>query len=344
MTVDFHRKEFAAHSACQTITDLIWRGGLPSAIGTWKFIVCAFLPAMVPLILKPNLRHGITHEPGLFRRFFSAPMVKFCYQLMSFAWSFDLLMYLCMVLHLLLYVFPFEGFRETGVLAIGVLFGYIHIITTFFVHKTLGPKVVIFKEMAKDFCRLLPFAGLLIVGFGVAYHALQYPNTAHRHLWHALQGFLVPYFQMYGKIDLEYFQGLFIDKDNPLVVEGREKRAEPWDDTRDPLTRYPDINPMLPWLVFVYLILMNIMFLNIVVSQLNFRFQEIERNSLVISRYHLMRFVVTFSRYRLRRFTHCKCKKDQGEFQSASPDLDQFEKAATEKYLLTRHGKLKDQW
>ncbi|XP_076455634.1 transient receptor potential cation channel subfamily M member 2-like [Babylonia areolata] len=235
----------------------------------------------------------------------------------------DIVVYVCLGLSAVEYYLTKS--EEPVMLILSVLFGYMHFMNMFTVSRSMGVYVVFMEKMIQDVGQMMLIGALSIVGFGVGYHSLMYFNFPIQSWWLVFRGFYLPYLQMFGVIQMEYFQGWYLDMDNLADIDGREKNKTKWEETRDPLTRYPENNPCLPWILAVYLFAINIVFLNLVTAQLNCRYQELEQKVKVVTRFQFFHYVLGY----------CYCwPKTLSREESKDDHLDQFEKRATEKYLL----------
>ncbi|XP_076454456.1 transient receptor potential cation channel subfamily M member-like 2 [Babylonia areolata] len=339
----FRKKEFAASTACQTKVAKAWKDDLTET-PNWKIILCVFLPIFVPLLMTSNSCKGV------WRSFLKAPIVVYCYSRVLFmVWVFMLtrntlggtgIIILMLFIPVLMFALPFKHvsiiyagytiwtFWKMGEMAectdgcdaasdvaeIVFLLGvYLCIPGSLTVFTSFGPKVKLLWKMFTDICRLLPFGALFVVGFGIAYQSMMYPNLPNESWRLVFLRLLIPYFQMFGENQMEYFEGQQSDENKPEDSEN------------------PDNNGLLLLILAAFLIFIKIIYLNIVVAELNCSFQKVEQNSRVIALYELMRMVTNrFSyfnftvRYNMRK-TKCIPFKD----------LCRFEKEMIKMYVRT---------
>lgn len=192
-----------------------------------------------------------------------------------YMWNkFDLAMYVLFItsvlLRLLLQDKHFVGARISYSLTL--LMYYWRLMQTFFAAKNIGPKVIMIQKMMKDLLFFLCIFVLILLSFGVAYEANLYPNSAPS--WYLLKSVLyIPYWQMYGELFLENMEA--------------EEPGRPDDCTNDEtiwrakggVDRCPEKNALVPILAVVYLILTNILLVNLLIAMFSNTFSKVQKRS-----------------------------------------------------------------
>ncbi|XP_057292178.1 transient receptor potential cation channel subfamily M member 3-like isoform X1 [Hydractinia symbiolongicarpus] len=147
----------------------------------------------------------------------------------------------------------------------------LRLLDVFYAHRILGPYVVMIYKMFIDMMYFLVILFVFLLAYGVATKAILQPQAAG---WHMLRDiFFHPYYNIYGE--------LFIDRDPE----------------NNSTTRFgtPTINsyaePIAWTLLGAYLLIANVLLLNLLIAIFNNTFTEVEENSSQIwkfERYHLI--------------------------------------------------------
>ncbi|XP_065060312.1 transient receptor potential cation channel subfamily M member 6-like isoform X1 [Rhopilema esculentum] len=159
------------------------------------------------------------------------------------------------------------------VLAVDIMFWIIRLLDIFSVNQNLGPYVVIIGKMTIDLAYFLFIMAVFLLAYGVARQTILEPNKPVS--WKSVaEIFFVPYFQVYGE--------LFIDKEhlysNNLTYFGTTKHND-----------YSE--PAVSLLMAFYLLIANILLLNLLIAIFNNTFSKVQVNSNQIwkfQRYHLI--------------------------------------------------------
>ncbi|XP_035694681.1 transient receptor potential cation channel subfamily M member-like 2 [Branchiostoma floridae] len=237
-----------------------------------------------------------------------------------------LMFLLSLVLHVTVAAGPgFEVVRVMYCITLG--FSFVRLPQLFMVHKDIGPKVIMIQKMLVDLVFFLVILLVFIFAYGVMRHTLIHPNSQTE--WSLLLNVsLIPYWQVYGE--------LFVDE-----VEGT--------------------TPSGNWLVYVlqglYMLLTNVLLLNLLIAMFSFTFQKIQDNSEQVWRFHRYDLIYEFFDrpwgappviilghvYRLIRWVARRCAgkplDTSDDFNRAFPPDEvsrqqALEKAGAENYLL----------
>ncbi|GFO31375.1 transient receptor potential cation channel subfamily m member 3 [Plakobranchus ocellatus] len=195
---------------------------------------------------------------------------------------FDLLTHVFMIasitIRLLIHESKFVAARYAYSLTLTVYF--LRVLQFFFAEKNMGPKVIMIRKMLKDLMYFLLIFMVVLVSFGVAYHINMFPNSPVSML--ILRDVLYyPYFQIYGELSLDDLtkggDGSCTDNET-LWLENPNRRC-------------PEDNGMVPVLLALYLLLTNILLINLLIAMFSYTFQVIQENSTKVWRYNRISLV-----------------------------------------------------
>ncbi|XP_077390713.1 transient receptor potential cation channel subfamily M member 4a [Festucalex cinctus] len=168
-------------------------------------------------------------------------------------------------------MFPWSFEFGRTLMAIDYIVFSLRLIHIFAVHKQLGPKIIIVGKMMKDIFFFLFFLAVWIMAYGVANQALLYSYDP-RPEWIFRRVFHKPYMHIYGllpmeEVDAEYFQEINCTDNRTLIQAGAE----------------PCMNTYANWLVIflqaVYLLVTNILLINLLIAMFSYTFNKVQDNS-----------------------------------------------------------------
>eukprot|EP00057_Strongylocentrotus_purpuratus_P006530 XP_011661004.1 PREDICTED: transient receptor potential cation channel subfamily M member 1 isoform X3 [Strongylocentrotus purpuratus] len=163
-----------------------------------------------------------------------------------------------------------------SIYAIGCMLFYVRTLRLFSASTRLGPKMVMIWKMMHEMVTFLCILAMFLLGYGVASQSLLFPDQDFG--WFPFKNALVvPYFQIYGELYLDAIQHGDVDG---CGVEGG-----------DPC---PTANMLVIFLFAIYLLIGNVLLLNLLVAIFSRIFEEIQANSLVIWRYEYYFLVMEF--------------------------------------------------
>ncbi|XP_027891969.1 transient receptor potential cation channel subfamily M member 4-like isoform X1 [Xiphophorus couchianus] len=185
----------------------------------------------------------------------------------------------------------FEWSYEYGreLLCVAFMVFTLRLIHIFAIHKELGPKIVIVGKMVKDVFFFLFFLGVWIMAYGVANQALLYPRDPNfDRIFRRV--FYRPYLHIYGQIpveevDVKHVWDVECTENLTLIEEGAEQ------------CRNPSGNWLVVILLMVYLLVTNILLINLLIAMFSNTFTEVQANS---------EFYWKFQRYNLIVQYHCR--------------------------------------
>ncbi|XP_070209328.1 transient receptor potential cation channel subfamily M member 3-like isoform X2 [Littorina saxatilis] len=188
--------------------------------------------------------------------------------------KFDAAIFLCMFLSVILRcsMLFYEGdFRWVRVLySVTIVLCFLRCLQFFYAFPSIGPKVIMIQKMMTDMLPFLAIVLVFVIGFGVAFHANIFPNAPAD--WSILANVLYfPYFHIFGELFLDNLEGEEVDG---CVKNETQKR-------NGLITPCPEKTPAaLSMFLAVYLILTNILLVNLLIAMFSYKFQKVEELSL----------------------------------------------------------------
>ncbi|XP_026064209.1 transient receptor potential cation channel subfamily M member 4 [Carassius auratus] len=187
------------------------------------------------------------------------------------------------ILGLVCRMFPWTYSFGRAVMCVDYVVFTLRLIHIFAVHKQLGPKIIIVGKMVKDVFFFLFFLGVWLMAYGVANQALLYSYDS-RPGWIIRRVFYRPYMHIYGQIPLDEIDA---DKrqekvctDNMTLIH---QGAEPCPQS--------DANWLVLILLSVYLLVTNILLVNLLIAMFSYTFNKVQEHSDVhwkFQRYNLI--------------------------------------------------------
>ncbi|XP_013384358.1 transient receptor potential cation channel subfamily M member 2 isoform X1 [Lingula anatina] len=153
---------------------------------------------------------------------------------------------------------------------------FVRFLQGFMIHKDMGPKVIMIRRMITDVIFFVMILLVFLLAYGVAVQALLYPN--HKRDWSILKDVVyIPYWQMYGDLFLDETSGkidqctsnatLYLQDNGPQMCPQQNE----W---------------MTIVLMVIYMLLTNVLLLNLLIAIFNYTFQNIQDNSLTVWRFY----------------------------------------------------------
>ncbi|XP_052709281.1 transient receptor potential cation channel subfamily M member-like 2 isoform X1 [Crassostrea angulata] len=260
------------------LTDLhpIGENGAPSLVEIFSWIYT--ITSLIDEVYQVKTRnHGsICHKIGSWFRN---------------AWNrFDIVLYLffltSVILRFSLYGEDFVWARRLYSLTLGMYF--FRFLQYFEADKNIGPKVTMISRMLNDLKFFLLILLVFILSFGVTYQANLYPNAPQE--WSVLQDVLYhPYWQMYGELFLENKEG----KDPSEDLGTCTKNETLWRSGEK--ERCPEKSFLVVLLMAVFLLLTNVLLLNLLIAMFSDTVKKVHENSEKEWRFH--RFSLVYEYY-----------------------------------------------
>ncbi|KAI8729643.1 transient receptor potential cation channel subfamily M member 5 [Biomphalaria glabrata] len=200
--------------------------------------------------------------------------------------QFDFVMYLLVIVSVILRFELFTDFHFVYVrivYSITLVMTYLRFMQFFFAEKNMGPKVIMIRKMLTDLMFFFLILLLFILSFGAAYHINMFPNAPIN--WSIMYYVLYyPYFQLHGNLFLEDMQG--------EDTSGCTRNETIW--RNDPMNRCPEKNAIVPILLAVYMVLTNILLINILIAMFSYTFQSVQDNSTKVWRFYRIALVYEY--------------------------------------------------
>ncbi|KAJ8347330.1 hypothetical protein SKAU_G00287310 [Synaphobranchus kaupii] len=168
-------------------------------------------------------------------------------------------------------MFEWSYWFGRAVFSIDFMVFTLRLIHIFAVHKQLGPKIIIVGKMMKDAFFFLFFLGVWLMAYGVANQALLYSYDP-RPDWILRRVFYRPYLHIFGQIPLNELDAtkewdVNCTTDVTLIQAGHE----------------PCMDKHANWLVIVllvvYLMVTNILLLNLLIAMFSYTFSKVQDRS-----------------------------------------------------------------
>ncbi|KAH3873247.1 hypothetical protein DPMN_036477 [Dreissena polymorpha] len=178
--------------------------------------------------------------------------------------SVDLLMYILFILSIILRTTltgaSFRSARDLYSVTLAVF--YLRLLQYFYVSRGIGPKIIMIKKMLLDLLDFLPILLVFMVSVGIMYQANLFPNT--QLSWKLLQSvLLIPYRQIFGDIASDYLEG---DASSSCV--NNDSSLSP----NDTSEKCPQQNWIIPLFGAAYLLLTNILLVNLLIAKFRYNF------------------------------------------------------------------------
>lgn len=175
--------------------------------------------------------------------------------------------------------------------ALSLLILYLRFLEVFLIWKPTGTTIIMLKEMLKDLATYVHIVLTVVLGVGIYYHANLWPD--HQTMWSGgLTRWRIwtiifyPYWQIYGEANLETLTGS--DQDNC------SNNRSIWES--DPSTkRCPEEDWTVPVIAGLYMIVVNLLLVNIVIANFSNTFEFIHTNSEKLWYYHLYTVIKAYS-------------------------------------------------
>ncbi|XP_060580659.1 transient receptor potential cation channel subfamily M member-like 2 isoform X2 [Ruditapes philippinarum] len=171
-----------------------------------------------------------------------------------------------MVLRFLPHSSTFEAARVF--LALNFVSFFLRLLHIFSVHKELGPKLVMIGRMVQDLMYFLVILMVFVVSYAIASHSILFPNSPLR--WYTIVDVIrKSYWNIYGELFLEEIEGSpDCTFDAALWLDGTHPRC-PTDTGKI----------VVPILMGVYMLLANVLLLNLLIAMFSYTFTLIQDNT-----------------------------------------------------------------
>ncbi|KAL4228805.1 Transient receptor putative cation channel subfamily M member 2 [Mactra antiquata] len=187
------------------------------------------------------------------------------------------------ILRFLPYPSTFEAARVF--LALNFVSFFLRLLHIFSVHKELGPKLVMIGRMVQDLMYFLVILMVFVISYAIASHSILYPNSPVR--WStAIDVIKKSYWNIYGELFLEEIQGSSdCTSDEMLWINGTYPRC-PTDTGK----------VFVPILMGVYMLLANVLLLNLLIAMFSYTFELTQQNTDAIWKFMRLKFIANYCR------------------------------------------------
>lgn len=159
--------------------------------------------------------------------------------------------------------------------ALSLLFMYFRCLKYLRIHKKMGMLVIMMLKMMTHLLSFLALAVILGLGVGVYYHANLWPD--HQTMWNGdvvdwriWKILLFPHWQLYGELDIQSIDG--------SDQEDCTNDTSIWE--VDPsIKRCPQKDWTVPLITAIYLMVSNLLLVNIVIAKFSFIYEEVQEKS-----------------------------------------------------------------
>nr|XP_034320574.1 transient receptor potential cation channel subfamily M member 2-like isoform X2 [Crassostrea gigas] len=163
--------------------------------------------------------------------------------------------------------------------ALSLLVMYLRFLEVFLIHRTLGPTLIMIKEMLKDLLGFLSIAVFVVLGVGIYYHANLWPD--HQTIWSGdwtnwriWTILYYPYWQLYGELNLDNLDGSVADyEDRECTNITAEWESDPSKE------RCPHDDWTVQAIAAFYLLFSNLLLVNLVIAMFSYTFERVQENS-----------------------------------------------------------------
>uniref|UniRef100_A0A914UJE4 G-protein coupled receptors family 1 profile domain-containing protein n=1 Tax=Plectus sambesii TaxID=2011161 RepID=A0A914UJE4_9BILA len=233
--------------------------GLMEAI-LWGWALCFFLEEIRQVV----------------RREARSVLFKIANHMKSFWNLLDLVIFLLFVVAVVLRLQPQPDPYARVIYAVTLMFSYLRFMETFYVSKIIGPKIIMIQRMLRDLIFFICILVVFILSFGFAMQSLLYP---HMRFSSALLADAVytPYSQVFGELSIDKGDGSA--KCTTNVTEYDEN-------DNDNIRMCPERTWLVRVLFAVYMMLTNVLLMNILIAMFSYTFQAVQDNSEKVWRFY----------------------------------------------------------
>ncbi|XP_033749437.1 transient receptor potential cation channel subfamily M member 1-like [Pecten maximus] len=176
---------------------------------------------------------------------------------------------------------------------IGLFLMYMRFLHVLLIRRKIGPTIIMLKEGLKELMRFFVIMAVFIISAGVFYHANLYPNhydmfsTFGVRYWSVWKVIYLPYWSVYGEFKDE--------------IEGNDSTDNcSYNQTvymNDPdIVRCPEKDWMVSLMSGFFVLILNLLLVNLIIAMFSFRFEEINKNSDQFWRFHRSQVILEFRR------------------------------------------------
>ncbi|XP_077979889.1 transient receptor potential cation channel subfamily M member-like 2 [Glandiceps talaboti] len=233
-----------------------------------SIVECIVITWVISILIE-DLRQVFTQEQSSFH-------FKFMSWLSYFGNKADLWNFVLFTTSLLLrFILPPSVFPAARVVySVTFIFFCLRLLHSGFASKDIGPKVYMIYKMLHDLSHFLFILVIFMLGFGIATEAILYPNMKPR-FEILVKSLYRPYWQLYGELFLDEIEGL-IDNDT-CHTDPRYLNTCP---------QVEEYRWVAPTLTAIYVLISNVLLMNLLIAMFSFTFQKVQDNAETISRFY----------------------------------------------------------
>lgn len=205
----------------------------------------------------------------------------------------DLVSYVLIILALLLRHFSGDTTFTVArrMFALSLLVMYLRFLEAFLISQKLGPTLIMIKDMLEDLFGFLFIAVFVLLGVGIYYHANIWPDdqtilSGDSTEWKIWTIFYYPYWQLFAELNLNYLEG----SEQPNC-----NNSASLVNSNSSMTRCPQEDWTVPVVAAVYLLLSNLLLINLVIAKFSYTFERVQENSEKLWLFELYTAVIDYS-------------------------------------------------
>ncbi|CAC5379454.1 unnamed protein product [Mytilus coruscus] len=270
--------KFMANSACQAKLNDIWMGNIAPHTPAWKVVMTVLLPVLIiqkiGFITIENHKstriypsQNATDTDGMTKKnntdhpdvylFYNTPIVKFLFYLITY----------------LAFVVIFSIFVLTDLHPLSESSPSVFEYMTWL--WTLSLAIEEIRQIG-DLAFFFALFALFIFSFGIIYQAILFPNSLSSP-WELFKDLIyLPYWQMYGELNIDQIEG----------KEPSECTSDPVLYTNGTLPRCAQKSQFSSLILATYLVLTNIVLVNLLIAMFSRTFEKVEDNSETIWKFN----------------------------------------------------------
>ncbi|XP_076821168.1 transient receptor potential cation channel subfamily M member-like 2 isoform X1 [Clavelina lepadiformis] len=162
---------------------------------------------------------------------------------------------------------PLLRFRARILMAIAFVIYCLRVFSLFAVHADLGPKLLMVSKMLKDLFFFLFIWAVIVVAYGVTSQALLYPDEQNPKKTF-IGAVYKPYWQLFGELFLSEID--FKSGSDEFSCNANVTRS-----LNDRIPQCPEENAFVPILSAIYMLLVNVLLLNLLIAMFSYTFEKL---------------------------------------------------------------------
>ncbi|VDI16857.1 Hypothetical predicted protein, partial [Mytilus galloprovincialis] len=243
-------------------------------IGAYEFMLHFWI--LLDLLEEVLLRH--------LRSFllFKMPKVRLVAYLKDFWKLLAWLSYIIIIAAFMVRIVSADEYKRTEIrlYSLGLFIMYMRFLKSMLVLTYFGPKIIMIGKMLKELIQFSWILFIFIMCAGVLYHSNMYPHhydmwPSHgtgAHYWRLWKIMSLPYWQIYGELFLDDLKGENNSNGSCTFIQSE------WES--DPsIERCVEYDWAIMIIAAIYMLLSNLLLVNLVIALFSYRFEEVQNNS-----------------------------------------------------------------